>query len=126
MSAAGCSIKAAEIILAADTRLSATAQTGFLRDVQIVSMRSPIPGSGPGEGTVRQQEQDNMSSNQILGIALLAAGIILLYFGYQASQSVGEQVLESFTGRFTDSTTWYLVFGAAASLGGLGLLILRR
>ncbi len=67
-----------------------------------------------------------MSSNQIIGIALLAVGIILLYFGYQASQSVGEQVMESFTGRFTDSTTWYLVLGAAASLGGLGLLIFRR
>lgn len=67
-----------------------------------------------------------MKSSQILGIALLAAGVILLYFGYQASQSVGEQVLESFTGRFTDSTTWYLVLGAAASLGGIGLLILRR
>lgn len=67
-----------------------------------------------------------MNSSQILGVALMAAGIILLYFGYQASQSVGEQVVESFTGRFTDSTTWYLVSGAAASLGGLGLLILRR
>lgn len=67
-----------------------------------------------------------MNSRQIFGISLLAAGVILLYFGYQASQSVGEQVLESFTGRFTKSTTWYLVFGAAASLGGIGLLIFRR
>jgi LPXTG-motif cell wall-anchored protein len=67
-----------------------------------------------------------MSRSGIFGVALLAAGIVMLYFGYQASQSVGEQVLESFTGRFTDSTIWYLVFGAAASLAGLGLLILRR
>lgn len=117
---------AAKTMLAADTRLSATAQTGFQRHVQIVSMQSPITGSWPGTGPVRQQEQDNVNGSQIFGIALLAAGIILLYFGYQASQSVGEQVLESFTGRFTESTIWYLVFGAAASLGGLGLLILRR
>lgn len=75
---------------------------------------------------MQQQEQDNVKSSQIFGIALLAAGIVLLYFGYQASQSLGEQVLESFTGRFTESTTWYLVFGAVASFGGLGLLILRR
>lgn len=67
-----------------------------------------------------------MSKNQIVGLALLAVGAILLYFGYQASQSVGEQVVESFTGRFTDSTTWYFVFGAAAVVVGLGLTVFKR
>lgn len=67
-----------------------------------------------------------MKTNQILGIALVIAGVILLYFGYQASQSLGEQMVEGLTGRFTDSTTWYFVLGAAAVAGGLLLLVMRR
>ncbi|MEX0707448.1 MAG: DUF3185 family protein [Woeseia sp.] len=67
-----------------------------------------------------------MSKNQIVGLALLVVGVILLYFGYQASQSMGEQVVESFTGRFTDSTTWYFVLGAVAIVVGLGLTVFRR
>jgi drug/metabolite transporter (DMT)-like permease len=67
-----------------------------------------------------------VGNHQILGIVLLAAGAVLLYFGYQASQSVGEQLVESFTGRFTDSTVWYFILGAAAAVGGVVLLVLRR
>lgn len=63
-----------------------------------------------------------MHVNQILGIILLIAAAALLYFGYVSSQSIGEQVHESFTGRFTDSTTWYFVFGIGAAVGGLFLL----
>lgn len=66
-----------------------------------------------------------MRNNQILGIVLLIAGAILLYFGYQASQSVGEQMAEAFTGRFSDATTWYLILGAVAAVGGLILLVRR-
>lgn len=67
-----------------------------------------------------------MNSNQIIGIVLLVVGAILLYFGYQASQSIGEQVTETFTGRFSDSTTWYFILGAAAAVGGIALLVFRR
>lgn len=67
-----------------------------------------------------------MGKNQIVGLALLVVGAILLYFGYQASQSMGEQVVESFTGRFTDSTTWYFVLGAVAIVVGLGLTVFKR
>lgn len=63
-----------------------------------------------------------MHINQILGIVLLLAAAALLYFGYTASQSMGEQVHETFTGRFTDSTTWYFVFGIGSAVGGLFLL----
>jgi len=66
-----------------------------------------------------------MNNIQIIGIVLLVVGAILLYFGYQASQSVSEQVVESFTGRFTDSTTWYFILGAASSVGGVFLLAFR-
>ncbi|WP_111656720.1 DUF3185 family protein [Isoalcanivorax indicus] len=67
-----------------------------------------------------------MATQHILGILLLIAGAVLLYFGYQASQSVGEQVFETFAGRFTDSTTWYFVAGSAAALGGFILLVIKR
>ena len=67
-----------------------------------------------------------MSRNLIAGIMLLAAGAILLFFGYEASQRIGEQLHETFTGRFMDSTTWYFVLGGLASAAGIGLLVFRR
>ena len=67
-----------------------------------------------------------MAANRILGIVLLVVGLILLYFGWQSSQSVGDQVTETFTGRFTDSTMWLLIIGAAAAVGGVLLAIIKR
>lgn len=67
-----------------------------------------------------------MSNTQIIGIVLLVVGAILLYFGYQASQSISEQVVETLTGRYTDSTTWYFILGGAAAVGGIVLLAFRR
>ncbi|MGM0450716.1 MAG: DUF3185 family protein [Pseudomonadota bacterium] len=66
-----------------------------------------------------------MQIQQLMGIILLVAAAALLYFGYVASQGVGEQVHETFTGRFTDSTTWYFVFGIGAAIGGVIMLALR-
>lgn len=63
-----------------------------------------------------------MNINLLLGVCLLVGAAVLLYFGYTASQSVGEQIHETFTGRFTDSTTWYFVFGIGAAIGGMILL----
>lgn len=66
-----------------------------------------------------------MATNQILGIVLLAAGAVMLYFGYAASQGIGEQLHETFMGRFTDSTTWYFIGGAVACAAGVVLLALK-
>lgn len=63
-----------------------------------------------------------MNFNLLLGFLLLVVAAALLYFGYTASRSVGERVHETFTGRFTDSTIWYFVFGIAAAIGGLMML----
>ncbi len=60
-----------------------------------------------------------MQLQLVLGFILLIVAAALLYFGYNASQGVGEQIHETLTGRFTDSTTWYFVFGIAAAIGGL-------
>ncbi len=64
-----------------------------------------------------------MNSQRILGIALLVAGVILLVFGLQATDSVSESVKEGVTGTYTDKTTWFIVGGAAAAIIG-GLLTL--
>jgi len=59
-------------------------------------------------------------------MVLLAVGFILLYFAYQSSQSLGDQVTEAFTGRFTRSTIWFLILGAAAAVAGVGLLLFDK
>jgi drug/metabolite transporter (DMT)-like permease len=73
-----------------------------------------------------QRRSDKMTSNQIIGLVLLVVGALLLFFGYQASQAVGEQLHETFTGRFTDTTPWYFILGAAAAIGGIAMLALKR
>ncbi|MEQ9394630.1 MAG: DUF3185 family protein [Haliea sp.] len=67
-----------------------------------------------------------MSSNRILALVMLVVGLILLFFAYQSSQSLGDQVTEAVTGRFTDSTTWFLLLGAAATAAGVGLLLFGK
>lgn len=66
-----------------------------------------------------------MATNQLTGIILVVLGVVLLYFGWQASQSMADQVSESFTGRFTDSTMWYII-GGAVSLAAGAFMLLRK
>jgi hypothetical protein len=49
--------------------------------------------------------------------------VTLLIFGYNASQSVSEQIVEGFTGRFTQQTMAYLIGGIAAIVGGGALAL---
>ncbi len=63
-----------------------------------------------------------MPANKIVALILLVVGLILLFFAYQSSQSLGDQVSETLTGRFTDSTMWFLLLGAAAVVASGGLL----
>lgn len=58
-----------------------------------------------------------MTPPRIIGIVLLVVGIVLLIIGLQASDSVADQISDTFTGKFTKSTTWYI-------LGGIGLALL--
>lgn len=67
-----------------------------------------------------------MTANRTLALVLLVVGAILLFFAYQSSQSLGDQVTEAVTGRFTDSTTWFLILGAAAAVAGVGLLLFGK
>ncbi|WP_376693921.1 DUF3185 family protein [Wenzhouxiangella sp. EGI_FJ10409] len=67
-----------------------------------------------------------MSTNKIIGIVLIIIGGGLLFFGLQATGSLTEEVHETFTGRFTDETTWYLLGGAAAVVVGLIMALRGR
>jgi hypothetical protein len=60
-----------------------------------------------------------MSTQRIFGIVLLVVGVILLVVGMNASHSVADRVSNTFTGRFTEATTWYIVGGIASALLGL-------
>jgi len=60
-----------------------------------------------------------MSVNRIIGVVLLVIGVGVLIFGLNASHSVADHVSNTFTGRFTEATTWYIIVGAAAGLTGL-------
>lgn len=61
--------------------------------------------------------------NKIIGLALLVAGAILLYFGYTEYNSTASQVTEMVTGNPTDNAVWFLVGGAVAAIVGVGMLL---
>lgn len=56
---------------------------------------------------------------KMLSVALLAAGIILLIFGFNASNSLGSDLSRFFTGSPTDKAVWMLVGGAVLAVVGL-------
>lgn len=64
-----------------------------------------------------------MNSTRILGIVFLVAGLVALYFGWQASESIVDQAHETLTGRFTDETMWYFIGGGVAAVAGLLLTL---
>ena len=62
-----------------------------------------------------------MSPMRIVGVVLLVLGVVLFVVGLNASHSMADQLSNTFTGKFTDSTAWYIYGGLAAAIGG-GLL----
>ncbi|MBB5206912.1 DUF3185 family protein [Chiayiivirga flava] len=67
-----------------------------------------------------------MSIARILGITLIILGAVLLYFGLQSTDSVGEKIVEGVTGRYSDGTMGYIVGGAVSGVVGLALLVFGR
>ena len=64
-----------------------------------------------------------MNLQRIVGVVLLLVGMILLSVGMNASHSLADQVSNTFTGRFTQATTWYIVGGIASALLGLLMVL---
>ncbi|HSV92437.1 MAG TPA: DUF3185 family protein [Desulfobacterales bacterium] len=64
-----------------------------------------------------------MNITRIIGVVLLIVGVVLIVIGVTASRSFADNVSNFFTGRFTESTMWYLIGGIAAAVVGLLLAI---
>ena len=56
-----------------------------------------------------------MKTAQPLGLIVGIVGIALLGFAYHFSQAPVDQISNALTGRYTDSTMWYLI-------GGIGMV----
>lgn len=61
--------------------------------------------------------------NKIIGLALLILGIVLLYFGWQAHESVASSVSNAVTGSPTNKSLWLLGGGIVAAVIGLFSLL---
>jgi succinate dehydrogenase/fumarate reductase cytochrome b subunit len=66
-----------------------------------------------------------MSMQRVLGIILLAGGVVLIVVGITASRSLGNQLSNTFLGHFNQTTMWYLIGGIAAAVVGLILTLGR-
>lgn len=62
---------------------------------------------------------------QIIGIALLVVGIVLLCLAYNSYHSAASGLSRAVTGTSTDKTVWLLVGGIAGSILGLAGLLGR-
>ena len=67
-----------------------------------------------------------MSSSKLIGIVLLALGLILLYFGVSATNAPMEEIGEAITGKYSDDTMMYLVGGGVAAAAGVFLLFIKK
>jgi hypothetical protein len=64
--------------------------------------------------------------SRIPSIALLIAGIILLIYGLNASDSISSSVSRAVTGTPTDKTVWLIALGVIGIIaGGVGLVFRR-
>jgi LPXTG-motif cell wall-anchored protein len=70
-------------------------------------------------------EELAMSGMRVIGIVLAVVGVVLLFFGITASDSLVDQASKTFTGRFTQQTMLYIILGIVLLVGG-GLTALRR
>lgn len=62
-----------------------------------------------------------MNLNRLLAIVFLVLGVALFIIGMNSSGSVADRVSNTFTGRFTDATNWYIIGGIALAVIGVVL-----
>jgi len=67
-----------------------------------------------------------MNTTRPLGIAVLALGAVLLGFGYHFSEAPLDQLSNSLTGHYSDSTMWYLIGGVVLAVTGAFLAVSGR
>lgn len=57
--------------------------------------------------------------NRPISLALIAAGVLLIVFGINASNSLSSEISRAFTGSPTDKAIWLLAGGVIAAVIGL-------
>ena len=57
--------------------------------------------------------------NKIFSVVLLVGGVVLMIFGFQATNSFSSDVSRFFTGSPTDKAIWMLIGGLVAAIAGL-------
>jgi hypothetical protein len=62
--------------------------------------------------------------NKLIGIVLLAGGIVLLVNGFKARDSIESKVSQVFRGSPSDNAVWFLAGGAAATVAGAALILM--
>lgn len=67
-----------------------------------------------------------MPQNTLIGLVLLAIGIVLLVMGHNVEQSVGSQFRQAFTGSMSDKTLLYYFGGAVLIAVGVYMAFLSR
>jgi len=61
----------------------------------------------------------------VIGLALLAGGIVMLVFGFQARGSFNDKMKETFEGTPRTRTTWMIAGGVASTVAGAALMVLQ-
>jgi hypothetical protein len=64
----------------------------------------------------------SLSVRKVIGIAAMAVGAGLLWWGYQLSGSIGSQLTETVTGSLPDAVMVRYIAGGACIAAGLHLL----
>jgi len=67
-----------------------------------------------------------MKTNKLIGFVLIGVGAVLVYFGYTASQSVGSQLKQAWSGSMTDKAMMYYVGGAVSAAIGAFLAFMKK
>lgn len=67
-----------------------------------------------------------MSNKKLAGFVLLGLGAVLIYFGYTASQSLGSQLKQAWSGSMSDKAMWYYLAGAVSAAVGAFLAFTTR
>jgi uncharacterized membrane protein YidH (DUF202 family) len=61
--------------------------------------------------------------NEIVSLALLVGGVVLIIFGVQATDSFSSDVSRVFTGSPTNKAVWMLIGGIVAVIVGLTMTL---
>ena len=56
---------------------------------------------------------------RIGGIVLLVVGVVMLIYGVNAAHSLADKLSQTWSGRVTERTTWYIIGGIGIGLAGV-------